>query len=398
MIQISRIYNTNKIAFLFIFISFVLTVARGCILPYIVIYFSYFYEKDITISGIILSMCSISGIVLSLYSGRLVSLNKGYYTLLLIVIAFFCSLILIAVTKNIYFFSILLISINLFYSCYEIFLKVFFANQSIEKTKKNYFSANYLAVNVGWAVGPFLGALAQPSTSNYFFYLAALFSVIPVCIVASTAKSLGNIKFSPIENVKHPSNINVSPEKTKNTLLIWLTAASFLGTFVYGNPIAYISQYMIQGIHKEAVSHIIAIMMFINATVVIFSQHFIVTMLDRNNISKFIGIGTTCFVVGLLLFWYANDNIFIWCTGMFFFAFGEVIYVPALFIITDYLSPPSARGRYFSVQNLGATGAALSPLIMGFMFNTFSGIFPFIFLAFAILMSCFIIIRVSIIR
>lgn len=393
---VSEISKTDRIAVFFILTSFLLTVARGCVLPYIVVYIAAVFEKDITISGIVLTVSSVAGIILSLYSGKLASLKNGYSVLLSLNLGFLVSLILIPEADKMFSFTIFLICLNLFYSCYEILLKVFFANQTNENYKRRYFSANYLAVNVGWAIGPLLGALVQQTAMQAIFHLAALISIIPVIIIILSARTLSSLTFRPAEHL-HDAGIH-STGQNNDLPLIWLTIASFLGAFVYGNPIAYLSQFMIKMYSQETVSHIIALMMFINAATVMIFQHFTTRLLSSKNIQLFIVTGTACFILGLTLFFYAGDRIVIWCIGMFFFAFGEVIYVPALFIMTDYLAPPSSRGNYFSVQNLGATGAALSPLVMGFMFSAFSGISSFIMLAVGVLLSCFIITRVSLAR
>ncbi|MBP2171705.1 MFS family permease [Erwinia toletana] len=393
---VSEISKKDRIAVFFILNSFLLTVARGCVLPYIVVYIAAVFERDITISGIVLTVSSVAGIIISLYSGKLASLKNGYSVLLSLNLGFLFSLILISKTDKMLSFAMFLICLNLFYSCYEILLKVFFANQTNETYKRRYFSSNYLAVNVGWAIGPLLGALVQQTAMQAIFYLAALISIIPVIILIVSARTLSGLTFRPAE--RHNDAGIHSTGQNNNLPLIWLTMASFLGAFVYGNPIAYLSQFMIKMYSQETVSHIIALMMFVNAATVMIFQHFTVRLLSKKNLHLFIATGTACFILGLTLFFYAGDRIVIWCIGMFFFAFGEVIYVPALFIMTDYLAPPSSRGNYFSVQNLGATGAALSPLVMGFMFSALSGMSPFIMLAVGVLLSCFIITRVSLAR
>lgn len=392
----SEIRKKNRIAIFFIFISFLLTVARGCVLPYIVLYITAVFEKDITTSGMVLTVSSIAGLILSLYSGKLASLKNGYFVLLFLAIGFLISLILIPKTGKMIFFTIFLVAFNLFYSCYEILLKVFFSNQTIEQDKRRFFSANYLAVNVGWAIGPLLGALVQKTSMEAIFYLAALISIIPVIIMILSASTLSGLTFRSPQNYQE---IGIESTVQNNSLsLIWLTAASFLGAFVYGNPIAYLSQFMIKTYPQEAVSHIIALMMLVNAATVMIFQHFTVRLLSKKNLHLFIATGTVFFILGLTLFFYANDRIVIWCVGMFFFAFGEVIYVPALFIMTDDLAPPSSRGNYFSAQNLGAAGASMSPLVMGFLFSALSGMSPFIMLAAGVLLSCIIITRVSLAR
>ena len=135
--------------------------------------------------------------------------------------------------------------------------------------------------------------------------------------------------------------------------------------------------------------------MLVNAATVMIFQHFTVRLLSNKNLNLSIATGTACFIFGLTLFFYASDNFVMWCFGMFFFALGEVIYVPVLFLMTDDLAPPLSRGKYFSVQNLGAAGASLSPLVMGFMFSALSGKYSFVMLAAGVLLSCIIIIRVG---
>jgi len=390
---VNEIQQKNRVVFFFITTSFLLTVARGCVLPYIVLYITAVFEKDITISGVVLTVSSIVGIILSLYSGRLALLRSGYCVLLFLTVGFFVSLMLIPKAGNIIYFTLILISLNLFYSCFEVLLKVFFSNQTIEQDKRRYFSANYLAVNVGWAIGPLIGSLVQKISMEAIFYSASIISIIPLIFMIINGNILSGLTFRSPEY--HQLVDKESIYHGGNLPLIWLTVASFLGAFVYGNPIAYLSQFLIKSYPQETVTHIIALMMLVNAATVMIFQHFTVRLLSNKNLNLSIATGTACFIFGLTLFFYASDNFVMWCFGMFFFALGEVIYVPVLFLMTDDLAPPLSRGKYFSVQNLGAAGASLSPLVMGFMFSALSGKYSFVMLAAGVLLSCIIIIRVG---
>ncbi|CAG9296925.1 hypothetical protein CEDIAZO_02087 [Celerinatantimonas diazotrophica] len=287
--------------------------------------------------------------------------------------------------------TLLLIVMNFAYSCIEILLRTYISSQKGILDKKKIFSANYFAVNMGWALGPLLGAQVQGWQLNAIFYAGAIASLFPLIWLIIRTDVPREFRIQQVKNNKERLSTDskkiLRQEDFSSGKLFLLTLASFLGAFVYGNPVAYLSQHLVQHYSAQTTSSIVSLMMFTNAAVVLLFQHYIISKITRGNMLKFLMIATGCFVAGLIIFLHAGESRPAWIAGMFLFALGEVIFVPTLFLITDLIAPAYARGSYFSVQNLGATGAALSPFVMGYILSTEDSVVAFGFLGIVIFFS-----------
>ncbi|MFC3394248.1 MFS transporter [Brenneria rubrifaciens] len=380
----------NPVVSFFLFSSFLLTIARGAVIPFLAVYMTAAFGESITSAGFALSLSSIAGIVLSLYAGRLARAENAWLTVFVLLLLFLLSVFLGALSGEFVTLTILLIVMNFAYSCIEILLRTYISGQKDIVDKKKIFSANYFAVNMGWALGPLLGALVQSWQLNAIFYAGAFASLFPLVWLIIRTDVLRGFSIQQAENndaLSTDSKTIPRPEDLSSGNLFLLTLASFFGAFVYGNPVAYLSQHLVQHYSAQTASSIVALMMFTNAAVVLLFQHYIISKITQSNMLKFLMIATGCFVVGLIIFFHANEYRPAWIAGMFLFALGEVIFVPALFLITDLIAPAYARGSYFSVQNLGAAGAAVSPFVMGYILSTTDSIIAFGFLGMAIFFS-----------
>ncbi|MBJ7553434.1 MFS transporter [Marinomonas spartinae] len=386
----ATVTKRNPVVSFFLFSSFLLTIARGAVIPFLAVYITAAFDESITSAGLALSLSSIAGIVLSLYAGRLARAKNAWMTIFFLLLLFFLSMFLGALSGGFATLTFLLIVMNFAYSCIEILLRTYISSQKGIIDKKKIFSANYFAVNMGWALGPLLGALVQSWQLNAIFYAGAVASLFPLVWLIIRTDVLREFSIQQVKNnnrLSTDSKTTLRQEDLSSGKLFLLTLASFFGAFVYGNPVAYLSQHLIQHYSVQTTSSIVALMMFTNAAVVLLFQHYIISKITQGNMLKFLMTATGCFVVGLVIFYHAGENRPAWIAGMFLFALGEVTFVPALFLITDLIAPEHARGRYFSVQNLGATGAALSPFVMGYILSTADSVITFGFLGIIIFFS-----------
>jgi MFS family permease len=62
-----------------------------------------------------------------------------------------------------------------------------------------------------------------------------------------------------------------------------------------------------------------------------------------------------------------------WVLATLAFTLGEVIVIPSEYMFIDMIAPADKRGSYFGAQGLSTFGAALNPIICGFLLAHFSG-------------------------
>jgi MFS family permease len=82
-------------------------------------------------------------------------------------------------------------------------------------------------------------------------------------------------------------------------------------------------------------------------------------------------LGMAFFIAGLMGFAHAQAWM-AWVVAMIVFTVGEIIIIPAEYLFIDYIAPEDMRGVYYGAQNLSNLGAALGPVLCGFVLSLYA--------------------------
>lgn len=138
--------------------SLILTLARAITLPYLVIYLSGNFGLNVADIGLVIGSTLIIGSLLSLYGGFLVD-NVSSYRLILVFSGLFTAGFLgTFLARDLWLFYSCLVLINLAYAVIDIAVKAGFGSLLAVAERSEAFSIKYTLTNIGYAVGPFLGA------------------------------------------------------------------------------------------------------------------------------------------------------------------------------------------------------------------------------------------------
>lgn len=359
--------------------SLLLTIGRGATLPFMTIYLSRQYDLGVDLIGYAMTIALTIGVVFSLGFGILADKFDKKRYMLLAISAFAFGFIAIPLVDSVMLVVLLFALINCAYSVFATVLKAWFADHLSPGAKAKIFSLNYTVLNIGWTVGPPLGTLLVMQSINLPFWLAAFCSAFPLVFIQLLVKRSATA-------VNSENSVAWSPAVLlHDKALFWFTLSAFLASFVSGAFASCLSQYVMVVADGNFAEKVVAVVLPVNAAVVVSLQYAVGRRLTPGNIRPLMAFGTICFVIGLGGFMISGNSLLLWGVSAAIFTLGEVIYAPGEYMLIDNIAPAGMKASYFSAQSLGWLGAAVNPLASGVILTSFPAWTLFVILMVAII-------------
>lgn len=367
--------------------SLLLTIGRGATLPFMTIYLNRLYGMSVEQVGYAMSLALTVGVLFSLGFGILADkFDKKRYMLIAISV-FVISFAAIPLSHSAALVVVLFALINCAYSVFSTVLKAYFSDTLTPTTKAKIFSLNYTFLNIGWTVGPPLGTLLVMQSINLPFWLAAVCAAFPLVFIQFYVQRVS-------VSVKNDDAVPWSPSVLlRDRALCWFTLSGFLASFVGGSFASCISQYIMTVANNDFAEHVVAVILSVNAAMVVSLQYAVGRRLSAANIRPLMATGTLFFVIGLAGFMVSGNNLWLWGLSSAVFTVGEIIYAPGEYLLIDNIAPPGMKASYFSAQALGWLGAAMNPLATGIILTTLPGWSLFIILMVVIILAWLLMLR-----
>lgn len=346
--------------------SLILTLARAITLPYLVIYLSGHFGLSIADIGLVIGSTLIIGSLLSLYGGFLVDRMRSYRLMLTFCAVFTLGFLGAAVAPVLWLFYLCLVAVNLAYAVIDIAVKAGFGSLLPVDRRSEAFSIKYTLTNIGYAVGPFLGAgLATVDASLPFMLSAGLGAGFLLIYCVWGDRHLLTAEANP------PSIafLAVGTLLLRDYRLVCFTLGGLLSAVVFGQFTAYLSQYLIVTTTPQETYRIISTLVATNALMVISLQYSLGKRISPRYLNRWLAAGLSLFIVGLGGF-ALSTTLLMWVLSMAIFTLGEIIVFPAEYMFIDNIAPNHLRGMYYAAQNLGNVGAALGPVLCGWVLAT----------------------------
>lgn len=342
----------------------VLTLARAITLPYLVIYLSGSFGLNVAEIGLVVGSTLIIGSLLSLYGGFLLDKLANFWLILIFSALYATGFLGTFLAGELWLFYLCLVAINLAYAVIDIAVKSGFGNLLPVAERSEAFSIKYTLTNVGYAVGPFLGAgLAQLDISLPFVLSAGLSAGFTLAYWRWGERSLSNLDPQPAPFLA------VGKLLLRDQRLVCFTLGGLLCAVVFGQFTAWLSQYLVTTTTPENTYRVISSIVATNALMVICLQYSIGRRISQRHLNRWLAAGLGLFILGLIGFALA-DSLLIWVIAMAVFTLGEIIVFPAEYMFIDNIAPNHLRGMYYAAQNLGNLGAALGPVLCGLVLAT----------------------------
>ncbi len=359
--MLATIRNYPRTVNLLLSATLLLTLAKAITFPYLVIYLTHHFTLDITQVGLVIGSSLIVGSLLSVYGGFLVDRINSYRLLLWMSVLFVLGFIGTLLAQNIWTFYSCLILINLAYAVIDIAVKAGFASLLPEDARSEVFSIKYTLTNIGYAVGPFFGAMVAKMDISLPFMLSALLGAGFFLLYWRW----GDRTLTTVDVAQKPvSFLAVGRVLLQDRRLVCFTMGGVLSAVVFGQFTAYLSQYLVITTTAQHTYTVISAVLTTNAVMVIALQYVIGRRISHRYLSQWLIFGLSMFMLGLIGF-ALSTSVLWWVLAMAVFTVGEIIVFPAEYMFIDRIAPDHLRGMYYGAQNLSNLGAALGPVLCG---------------------------------
>ncbi|WP_426153514.1 MFS transporter [Pseudomonas sp. DC3000-4b1] len=356
--------------------SFVLTLARAISLPFLVVYLSSSFGLGIAAIGAMVGGALVGGSLLSLYGGYLTDRCSNYSLILSYAACFILGFVGMLLTSDVRWFFVFLVAFNFAYSVMDVVVKASFGRLLPAAEQPKVFSVRYTLINMGYAIGPFLGAWLAQAHLKLPFAVSALLGLGFLLVYARW----GERHPGAAADLASPSFLAVGRVLLADRRLVCFTLGGLLSAVVFGQFTAYLSQYLVSTGSATAAYPVISTLVAVNAVVVVTLQYGVGRRIDPQRLQAWLTAGLALFLIGILGFALA-EQVWQWGLAMAVFTLGEIIVFPAEYMFIDRIAPPHLRGMYYGAQNLANLGAALGPVLCGWVLAVLAPGWMFVMLA-----------------
>ncbi|WP_139490169.1 MDR family MFS transporter [Brevibacillus dissolubilis] len=345
--------------------------AQSMSMPFLALYLAKSTDMSPLMIGLTIGAGPLAGTVggfiggaISDRIGRRRVMMTALYTWVFVFIGF-------AFGKGMLFFMLLNALSGLCRAVFEPVSQALMADLTDKEKRFRVFSMRYLAINIGVAVGPLLGAYLGQLDSTIPFIVTGVVYLIYALVLQALMKYFGIQQIEgegqKKERVTFRGAWNVI---THDVALRYFIVGGMIVSLGYSQMTVTLSQYVGKSFTDGI--ELFSYLMSLNAIVVVTCQMWLSKWAEKRTPLTSIVIGVILYTVGLLGFGLSGT----WLTfmvSMFVFTLGEILTFPASSVFIDNLARDGMRGTYFGAQSFTSLGHALGPSFGGWLLSMYGG-------------------------
>ncbi|MEV4282477.1 MFS transporter [Actinoplanes xinjiangensis] len=242
------------------------------------------------------------------------------------------------------------------------------------------FSYQYMATNMGYAVGPVVGAAVGLAGGRSAFLVGALgYGIYLIGLAAVLRRAPAAVAAGPTgpgaSEKQHVRSVLRGLAESARIVavdrrLLFLILAGLLLEAVHGRISSLLAQYLSVGFADGVM--ILGYVLATNAVTVVVLQVFVSRFMENRNPVTSITVGGLLTVTGMAGFAMA-DHLWHFVGAMVVFSLGEILIYPAEFAIIDRIAPEDSRGAYFGAQTFAQIGVFIGPVTGGLLLGAYGG-------------------------
>lgn len=334
------------------------------LLPFLPIYLHQHLNLDMQNVGLALGLCLLVATLTSVYGGYLADRYDKLRFLIFLDVVMVVLYLSLPVANHPGLVLLLLVLVNTCSSSIGVTGNAFLSDLLPAETRARVVSLRYALQNIGAATGPFLGAWAAKGHAFGPFFLAALITAVVLLLLIAFRHRFDGVVASKAERESPLDFAATVGVMRSDRRLMLFTLGGILSMVVYGPLLTYLTQYLVTIESPSEAYRTVTYVSAVNAAVVISLQYFVGARLRKENLLRWLTMGTGALALGLAMLSVSNA-LPVWMIAIAVFTIGEVVIVPAEYMMIDAIAPDKLRGSYFGVQNLIFIGVALGPPLCG---------------------------------
>ena len=352
------------------------TLGRGLTLPFTIIYLYEVRGFDLGLSGGLMSLIAITGLLVTGPGGTLID-RYGARTILLAGLTAMiagCSLLAFATHPAVAAVALVLIGVN--FGVSWVGFNALIASVVEGDLRQQYFGVNFALVNLGIGVGGIVGGfyvdVDSPETFTVIFLIDAATSLIPMALLLGPLRHVRtqSDQSDLSDDERAPASYR---EILRRPAVLWITLLTFIAMFIgYGQMEAGFPAYAREV--AEVSTRVIGFAFAVNTAVIVLLQFTVLNRITGRRRTRVMIVmagvwaaawlllgaagllpGTLTAAIGVLAF-------------MGVFAFGETLLQPTVPAIYNDLASDHNRGRYNAINSAAFQGGAITgPIAAGLL-------------------------------
>ncbi|WP_019122069.1 MFS transporter [Brevibacillus massiliensis] len=255
-------------------------------------------------------------------------------------------------------------------ACFAPVSKALMSDLTPPEKRFRLFSLRYWSGNVGFAVGPLVGGFLGLSGSPLPFVMTGVAYLLFTCVVYRLAAGIDEptgAEAEPLERLTLPWAWKTV--RGDRVLLLFILGGVLTMT-VHGQMSVTLSQYVKANFHDGI--KLFAVLMSVNSLAVILLQYPLSKWAEGRSYLLSICWGSVLFAAGEMGFALSQSAAWL-IVSMVVFTLGEILVVPAEYIMLDEIAPEGMRGTYYGAQTFAELGNFLGPWLGGLILAAYGG-------------------------
>lgn len=349
------------------------TLGRGLTLPFTIIYLHEVRGFDLALSGGLMSVIAITGLIVTGPGGTLID-RYGARAILLAGLTSMiagCSLLAFATHPAVAAVALVLIGVN--FGVSWVGFNALIATVVDGDLRQQYFGVNFALVNLGIGIGGILGGfyvdVHRPETFTVIFLIDAASSLIPMALL-----------LGPLRHVRTQAEPSADAPATggyreilRQPAVLWLTLLTFIAMFIgYGQMEAGFPAFAREV--AEVPTRVIGFAFAVNTAVIVLLQFTVLNRIKGRRRTRVMIVMAGVWAASWLILGtggFLPDTLTAAICVLAFmgvFAFGETLLQPTVPAIYNDLASDHNRGRYNAINSAAFQGGAITgPIAAGLL-------------------------------
>jgi MFS family permease len=351
------------------------TLGRWLTLPFTIIYLHEVRGFELGLSGGLMSLIAIVGLVVTGPGGTLID-RFGARTVLLAGLASMiagCTLLAFATHPAVAAVALVLIGVNFGVSWPG--FNALIATVVEGELRQQYFGVNFALVNLGIGVGGIIGGfyvdVDSPETFTAIFIVDAISCLVPVALLLGPLRHV-RTQAEPADDAPPVGGYR---EILRQPAVLWLTLLTFLAMFIgYGQMEAGFPAYARQV--AEVSTRVVGLAFAVNTAVIVLLQFTVLRRISGHRRTRVMWVMALVWACSWLILGAAGllpDSVAASIGVLAFmgvFAFGETLLQPTVPAVYNDLASDHNRGRYNAINSAAFQGGAITgPIAAGLLLD-----------------------------